>query len=77
MTYDQFEQDFYNKVLPNKPTRIRAGQALMNYLRDVWPIEYVRMSSVHYYPQTNIDCFYNDHLIKNALAHLKKVWHKK
>jgi hypothetical protein len=70
-------RDFINNletVLANKPSCIRDGQAIINYLGDVWFEEYKRISSVHYYDETNIDCFFNDTLIPNTLKHLEKVW---
>jgi hypothetical protein len=74
MTFEFFKQDYYNRVLPNKPDYIRDGQALMNYLGDIWLEEYKRISSNHFYNKTDIDCFYNDKLIPNTLKHLEKVW---
>jgi hypothetical protein len=74
MTYDRFIEKFNTEVLPNKPTFIRPGQALMNYLWDVWHEEYKRISSQHFYDETDIDCFYNSNLIPNTLKHLEKVW---
>lgn len=53
---------------------MRRGQILMNLLHTVWEQEYVRISSVHYYDRTDIDCFYNDSLISNTLTHLGKIW---
>jgi len=71
-------QDFKNKweieIKPNRHTDVREGQSLMNFLGDVWVEEYKRLSSLHYYDETNIDCFYNDKLIPNTLTHLEKVW---
>ena len=74
MTYEEFEKGFYNDILPNKESFIRIGQALMNYLANVWLKEYKRISSIHFYDRTNIDCFYTDKLINNTLKHLKRVW---
>ena len=74
MKYKKFKKTFEEDILPNKPEFIREGQALMNYLGDVWLEEYKRLSSVHYYNETNIDCFYNDSLISNTWKHLEKVW---
>jgi len=75
MTFTEFKNNFEENILPNKPEFIREGQALMNYLGDIWIEEYKRLSSVHYYDETNIDCFYNDKLIPNTWNHLKKVWY--
>lgn len=74
MTFQEFKNNYYNQVLPNKPDFIRKGQALMNYLGEVWLDEYKRISSVHYYDKSDIDCFYNDALIPNTLNHLEKIW---
>lgn len=74
MTFDRFNNELINVVWPNKPKYIRKGQALMNYLADVWFEEYKRISSVHFYDQTDIDCFHRDNLIDNTLAHLKRQW---
>ena len=53
---------------------IRMGQHIMNILHSVWEEEYKRLSSVHYYDRTDIDCFYNDSLIPNTLEHLENIW---
>lgn len=74
MTYLEFKNNIVNKVIPSKPDYIREGQAIMNYLGDIWIKEYKRVSSVHFYDETDIDCFYNDSLIPNTLRHLEKVW---
>ena len=74
MEYKDFAKKVETEILPNKQPFIRKGQAIMNYLGDVWIEEYKRLSSVHYYDQTNIDCFYNDDLISNTMKHLEKVW---
>ena len=71
VTFEQFlevwEQSDTNKVM-------RRGQTLMNLLHTVWEHEYKRISSVHYYDRTDIDCFYNDSLISNTLNHLGEIW---
>lgn len=76
MTFKEFKNNFENDVLPKKQSFIREGQCLMNYLANVWFEEYKRISSVHYYDETDIDCFYNDKLIENTWRHLEKVWNK-
>jgi len=75
MTYNEFFNYWQNNVLPNKHKDERNGQSLMNYLGDVWPKEYIRLTSVHYYDETDIDCYYNDKLIDNTLNHLSKIWY--
>ena len=74
MNYKEFKKELYENIIPNKHKDIRDGQAIINYLADVWFEEYKRLFSVHYYDETNIDCFYNDLLIPNTLKHLEKVW---
>ena len=74
MKYEEFKKEFEESVLPNKPEYIREGQALINYLGEIWLKEYKRISSVHYYDRTDIDCFFNDSLIPNTWVHLKEVW---
>jgi len=74
ISYKEFINNFYGDILPNKPDFIRQGQALMNYLAVVWMEEYKHITSVQYYDETDIDCFYNDKLIPNTLKHLEKVW---
>jgi len=76
ISFEEFLDNWNNNIVPDKPSFIRLGQSLMNYLGDVWFDEYHRISSVHYYDDTNIDCFYNDKLISNTLNHLEKVWNK-
>lgn len=74
MTYLEFKNKWETEIPPNKEPDIRKGQTLMNFLAEVWLEEYKRLSSVYYYDETNIDCFYNDGLINNTLKHLEKVW---
>lgn len=74
MTFKKFKKIWDDEILPNKPDYIRRGQSLMNHLATVWLEEYNRITSVHFYDRTDIDCFYNDALIPNTLEHLEKVW---
>jgi len=73
MTYQQFKDKYYQEILPNRHIDIRKGQALMNFLGDIWFAEYKRMSSKF---APNVDCFYNDNLIPVALCHLQNNWYK-
>lgn len=75
MTFKDFQNTFFSEILPAKPSYIRDGQCLMNYLAEVWIEEYVRIASVHYYDKTDIDCYYKDDLISNTLKHLEDVWY--
>lgn len=72
-TFEEFEQKYLEEILSKRPDNIRKGQALMNFLHDIWPKEYIRLSSIDYY-NSNIDCFYNDRLIPNTLKHLRQEW---
>lgn len=77
MTFKEFKNNWENIVLPSKRDHIRKGQSLMIYLSEVWHEEYLRLSSVHFYEENYINCFYNDSLIPNTLKHLEKVWKNK
>lgn len=68
MTYTEFKTKWETEILPNKPTFIREGQALINYLGDVWMNEYERINN------TENDCFHRNSLILNTWKHLEKVW---
>lgn len=73
MTFEQFKNKYYQEILPNDHIDIRKGQSLMNFLSQVWFKQYKRMTSKF---ADNVDCFYNDNLIPNALNHLQSNWHK-
>ena len=75
MTFEQFISEWEFKF-QHGPKHFRKGQSLMNYLADVWPSEYEKMVSIHYYDRTDIDCYYNDDLIPNTLQHLQDKWYK-
>lgn len=68
ITYDEFLKNVNTNIL-YKPTYMRKGQALMNYLYIVWPDGYEKVTG-----ERTIDCFYNDNLIHNTLNFLKKNW---
>lgn len=73
--YNDFVNAYNNIILHEDNLKyIRKGQALMNYLAEVWYDEYKRISSLNYYDNDDIDCYYNDELINNTLNHLKNVW---
>ena len=74
ISFKKFKKNWENVIQPATPKYIGKGESLMNYLSIIWEEEYIRISSVHYYTETNIDCFFNDELIPNTLTHLKKVW---
>ena len=66
--------DDFISLTKQKDNSLRKGQHIMNILYSVWEEEYKRLSSVHYYDRTDIDCFYNDSLIPNTLEHLENIW---
>jgi hypothetical protein len=74
MTFEGFIGTWNKVYYPETKKHLRRGQSLMNYLHEVWPQEYKRISSVHYYGKSDIDCFYKDELIDNTINHLMKVW---
>lgn len=74
MDFEGFKNEWETKILPKKHKDERVGQSLMNFLYTIWPEEYQRISSVHYYDRTDIDCFYKDSLVNNTLSHLKDCW---
>lgn len=76
MSYEDFLDNWSNSILPNKSDLEREGQSLINYLAEIWLEEYKRISSFHFYDETNIDCFYNSKLVPNTLQHLSKNWYK-
>ncbi len=68
MTHKEFKNKWETEILPNKESFIREGQALINFLGDVWIEEYKRINN------TEFDCFHSNRLIPNTWKHLKKVW---
>ena len=66
--------DDFISLTKQKTNELRKGQHIMNILYSVWEQEYKRLSSVHYYDRTDIDCFYNDNLIPNTLEYLEEIW---
>lgn len=47
LTFTEFKNNWKHVILPNKPSYIRKGQSLMDYLTEIWFEEYERISSVH------------------------------
>ncbi len=76
MKFEDFYTRYVGEVIPEKPSYIRNGQALMNFLSDVWPEEYRRITEGKY-QESPIDCFYNDSYISITINHLEKVWNKR
>lgn len=73
MTFQEFENNLYDDVLPNIEVYIRPGQAVMNYLAEVWFAEYKRLSECDS-ELKKLDCFHNNRTIPETLRHLEKVW---
>ena len=71
--FAKFVTEFYSVERPNRKF-LREGQALMTFLNIFDTEEYNKISSLYYYDETNIDCFYIDELIGNTLVHLMNVW---
>jgi len=73
MTFQEFENNLYDDILPNKEEYIRPGQAVMNYLAEVWFEEYKRLSHIDSEIK-KFDCFHNSRIIPQTLRHLERVW---
>lgn len=71
MTYEEFIDKVCKEVIPNRDKGIREGQALMNYLHEIWPEEYKRLVE-----DNNLDCFYRDDIVPFTLVHLQKQWNR-
>ena len=51
----------------NEP-KMRYGQTIMNMLYQVWPDWYNKITG------TDLDCFYDDGIVRFTLEYLKKEW---
>lgn len=69
MTFKEFRSNMYSDVWRNKPSYIRDGQALFNYLCVKWPEEGNRLTG-----DSKLDCFANDAKITNLMNHLEENW---
>ena len=75
MTFTEFMTKWENEIYPNRPIVLRKGQSLMIYLNEVWPQEFERITSVHYYDwNENYDSFFTDKYLPNTVKHLENVW---
>lgn len=74
MEFQEFKDNFLELIWNPEDQTLRKGQSLMIFLHEIWSKEYHRISSMDYYPEKNIDCFYNDKLIDNTFTHLEKEW---
>ena len=68
ITFEEFLEEWNNFVSPTKNKYLRKGQALMNYLYEVWREEYLRLTN------TSLDCFYRDDIIPKTIDHLQQIW---
>ena len=73
MTFKEFKADFNGLI--GKDTR-HDGEVLVDYLKQIWPEEHVRLTSIHYYDETDIDCTLVEALVPNTLKHLETIWWK-
>lgn len=76
MKFEDFYTRYVGEILHEKPPYIRNGQALMNFLNEIWPEEYRRIIEGEYVGES-IDCFYNDNYISITINHLEKIWYKR
>jgi len=70
MTFEQFLQkadSFYHE----NELELRYGQSIMNILYNVRPDLYKKIT------QTDLDCFYDDSVVKYTLEYLEKQWNDK
>lgn len=77
MTFEEFKKNYYEIILSKKPSFLRKGQALFNYLSMEWPNEADRIVDIkdngNEYMES-IDCFADDSKIDNLMSHLEEVW---
>lgn len=83
MTFEEFLKkvdDFFMsgqiaRPKPNEPisisNQLRYGQSVMNVLYNVWPEKYAQITG------SDIDCFYDNGIIKLTLDALEKDWEKR
>jgi len=70
MTFEQFLQKADNFYHENE-LELRYGQSIMNILYNVRPDLYKKIT------QTDLDCFYDDSVVKYTLEYLEKQWNDK
>ena len=79
MTYQQFLQKVDDTFLEYQASRgkvsaanqWRYGQTVMNVLWDVWPEKYTQITG------SDIDCFYDNGIIRLTLEKLEQDWESK
>lgn len=67
MTFEQF-LDKTDKFYYDHEFELRHGQSVMNILYKVRPDLYKKIT------QTDLDCFYDDGIVRLTLDHLEKTW---
>lgn len=70
MTFEQFLQKADRSYQDNK-SEMRYGQSIMNMLHQIWPDWYNRVTG------TDLDCFYDDGIVRFTLEYLEKEWDDK
>lgn len=70
MTFEQFVQKVDNFYYDHS-FEMRYGQSLMNILHKVWPEKYKEISG------GDLDCFYDDGIVKLTLDYLEKNWNER
>jgi hypothetical protein len=70
MTFEQFLQKVDKYYYDNEPHQ-RYGQGVMNVLHDVYPDWRKRIVG------TDLDCFYDDGIVRFTLEYLEKEWNDK
>ncbi len=66
MTVEELKQEIYN-WMPNKPKNWREGQAVFNYIDEVYDV--ARDAQFGY----NVDCFYDDDKIDAFIETCAKI----
>lgn len=70
MTFEQFLQKVDCFYQDNK-SKMRYGQSIMNMLHQILPGWYNRITG------TDLDCFYDDGIVRFTLEYLEKEWDDK
>jgi hypothetical protein len=70
MTFEQF-LNRADKFYYENEFELRYGQSIMNMLYQVRPDKYKEIT------QTDLDCFYDDGVVKSSLDYLERTWDDK
>jgi hypothetical protein len=72
MTFQEFIKAVDNKFYSSSyKSQLRYGQYVMNELYNVWPEKYAQIVG------SDIDCFYNNDIMRLTLDNLEKSWNHK